>query len=86
MEITDLDAGKRVSWLVRQAPQYAHLWEGTTITWDLAPASTGTTLRFGHYGFAVVDAGYEQTRTGWAYFLESLKTYLETGEGTPYAQ
>lgn len=37
MEIIDLVAGKGVSWLVRQAPQYAHLWEGTTITWDLAP-------------------------------------------------
>lgn len=86
MEITDLTAGKNVSWLVRQAPQYAHLWEGTTITWDLAPTSNGTKLLFGQHGFAVVDAGYEQTRTGWGYFLGSLKSYLETGKGTPYAR
>jgi len=86
MEIVDLDPGRKLSWLVRQAPQYAHLWEGTTITWDLVPVSDGITLHFGHHGFAVVDAGYEQTRTGWAYFLGSLTSYLETGKGTPYAQ
>jgi len=86
MEIADLAVGKKVSWLVRQAPQYAHLWEGTTITWDLAPVSDGTKLIFGHHGFATLDAGYEQTRTGWAYFLGSLTAYLETGKGTPYAR
>ncbi len=84
MEIADLAAGERVRWVVRQAPQYAHLWEGTAITWDLAPIPIGTTLIFGHHGFAAVNAGYEQTRTGWAYFLGSLKAYLETGRGTPY--
>lgn len=86
MEIIDLAVGKKVSWLVRQAPQYAHLWEGTTITWDLARASTGTRVRFGQHGFAVVNDGYEQTRTGWDYFLGSLKSYLETGTGTPYVR
>ncbi len=86
MEIFDLTAGKDVSWLVRQAPQYAHLWEGTTITWDLAPALTETTLFFGHHGFAVDDTGYKQTRSGWDYFLTSLKSYLETGIGTPYVR
>ncbi len=84
MEIIDLVAGKGVSWLVRQAPQYAHLWEGTTITWDLAPRAAGTRLLFGQHGFAVAAAGYEQTRAGWEYFLRSLTSYLETGRGTPY--
>jgi uncharacterized protein YndB with AHSA1/START domain len=86
MEIIDLTVGKTVSWLVRQAPQYGRLWEGTTITWDVAPAVTGATLLFGHRGFAVADASYEQTRTGWGYFLRSLKAYLETGIGTPYVR
>lgn len=84
MKIADLVVDKSISWLVRDAPQYAHLWEGTTITWHFAPAAHGTQLRFAHGGFAVVDSGYEQTRTGWEYFLESLKSYLETGHGTPY--
>ncbi len=84
MEITGLAAGEKVSWLVRQAAQYAHLWEGTTITWDLAPLSTGTRLSFGHHGFAAIDAGYEQTRSRWDYFPRSLTAYLETGTGTPY--
>lgn len=86
MEITDLAMGQNVSWLVRQAPQYAHLWEGTTITWDLVRSATGTTLYFGHHGFAVADVGYEQTRIGWDYFLGSLKAYVETGVGTPYVR
>lgn len=80
MEITKLDAGKNVNWLVRQAPY----WEGTTITWDLTPITNGTKLLFGHRGFRMSDAAYEQTRTGWEYFLGSLKSYLETGKGTPY--
>ncbi len=84
MEIIDVVAGKGVSWLVRQAPQYAHLWEGTTITWNLAPRAAGTRLLFGQHGFAVAAAGYEQTRAGWEYFLRSLTSYLETGRGTPY--
>jgi len=86
MKITDLDPGRKLSWMVRSAPQYAHLWEGTTISWDLAPASNGTKLIFGHHGFATVDAGYAQTRAGWTYFLGSLTSYLETGKGTPYAR
>ncbi len=84
MEMTDLVVGKSISWPVRDAPQYSHLREGTTITWHLASAAHGTQLRCAHHGFAVVDSGYEQTRTGWEYFLGSLKSCLETGHGTPY--
>ncbi len=36
-----------------------------------------------HDGFAQVDEIYEQTRGNWRYFLDSLKSYLETGKGTP---
>jgi hypothetical protein len=32
----------------------------------------------------MIDAAYEPTREGWEYFLGSLKSYLETGKGTPH--
>lgn len=83
MEITDLEAEKKVYWKVKLSP---HDWEGSTITWDLTPTSTGTSLLFGQHNLTVGPTGYsiEETREGWEYFLESLKSYLETGKGTPY--
>ncbi len=83
MEITDLEVGKKVHWRVRLSP---HDWEGSTITWDLTPISKGTKLLFGQHDLMVGDTGYsiEETRAGWEYFLLSLKSYLETGKGTPY--
>jgi uncharacterized protein YndB with AHSA1/START domain len=81
LEITELRVAKSVHWMVRGGPPH---WEGTNITWDLAPATNGTKLLFGHHGFAVADATYEETREGWEYFNGSLKSYLETGKGTPH--
>jgi hypothetical protein len=43
-------------------------------------------LIFTHDGFAQVDEAYEQIRGNWEYFLDSLKSYLETGKGTPYVK
>jgi uncharacterized protein YndB with AHSA1/START domain len=83
MEITNLEVGKKVHWKVKLSP---HDWEGSTITWDLTPTSKGTSLLFGQHNLMVGPTGYsiEETRAGWEYFLESLKSYLETGKGTPY--
>jgi len=60
--------------------------EGSTITWDLTPISQGTKLLFGQHDLMVGATGYsiEETHAGWEYFLGSLKSYLETGKGTPY--
>ena len=83
MEMTDLEVEKKVHWRVRLSP---HDWEGSTITWDLTPISQGTRLLFGQHDLFVGATGYsiEETRADWEYFLVSLKSYLETGKGTPY--
>lgn len=83
MEIIDLEVGKKVYWKVKLAP---HNWEGSTITWDLTPTPKGTKLLFGHHDLVAGKSGYsiDDTRAGWEYFLESLKSYLERGKGTPY--
>ena len=79
-EVAELDAGEKVRWISRQGPPQ---WAGTSVTWQLTPVQNGTKLVFTHDGFAQVDEVYEQTRGNWEYFLDSLKSYLETGKGTP---
>ena len=81
-EIAELDAGENVRWLSRKGPPH---WAGTSVTWQLTPVQNGTNLVFTHDGFAQVDKAYEQTQGNWRYYLDSLKSYLETGKGTPGA-
>jgi uncharacterized protein YndB with AHSA1/START domain len=79
-EVTELDKDKKVHWISRQGPPH---WAGTSVTWQLTPVHNGTKLVFTHDGFAQVDTVDDQTRGNWEYFLASLKSYLETGKGTP---
>jgi uncharacterized protein YndB with AHSA1/START domain len=79
-EVAERDQGKRMRWITRQGPAR---WTGTSVTWYLEPLQSGTNLVFTHEGFIQVDEAYEQTRGNWRYFLDSLKSYLETGKGTP---
>jgi uncharacterized protein YndB with AHSA1/START domain len=79
-EVAELDEGSKVHWISRQGPPH---WAGTSVTWQLTPVPNGTKLVFTHEGFAQVDEAYERTRGNWEYFLASLKSYLETGKGTP---
>ncbi len=81
LEVSELDQNKKVSWISRQSPLAR--WEGTSITWQLTPAHKGTQVVFTQDGFAQVDTNYEGARNGWQYFLDSMKSYLETGKGTP---
>ena len=81
-EVAELDQDEKVRWITRQGPATGH-WAGTSVTWQLTPVHNGTRLLFTHDGFAQVDEAYERTRENWVYFLDSLKSYLETGKGTP---
>ena len=82
-EIAELDQGKKVRWLTRQGrPQ----WTGTSVTWQLTPIHNETRLLFTHDGFAQSDEVYKQgVHENWQYYLNSLKSYLEMGKGTPGA-
>jgi uncharacterized protein YndB with AHSA1/START domain len=80
-EVAELDKDRRVRWIHRQSPLAQ--WAGTSVTWQLEPIQNGTKVVFTHDGFARVDETFEQTRGNWRYFLDSLKSYLETGRGTP---
>lgn len=80
LEVAELDQDKKVRWITRQGPPQ---WAGTSVTWHLEPVQSGTNLVFTHEGFARVDEVYEEIRRNWRYFLDSLKSYLETGQGSP---
>ena len=79
-EVAELDEGSKVHWISRKGPPQ---WSGTSVTWQLTPVQNGTQVVFTHEGFVKKDEVFEQTRGNWQYFLDSLKSYLETGKGTP---
>jgi hypothetical protein len=57
-------------------------WTGTTIGWALAAHNDQTRLTFTQTNWkSGVDSPPYAAR--WQYFLDSLKSYLETGQGTP---
>jgi hypothetical protein len=58
--------------------------DGTEITFDLRATGDETVLSFAHRGFKHADDGYALVNTGWAYYLVSLRQYVETGEGWPH--
>ena len=81
-QVTKLEPAKKVNWTVLQSGPD---WAGTHITWDLTPDDKGTKVLFGHRDWTITDGSYASVNYNWGYFLTNLKTYLETGKGTPNA-
>lgn len=61
-------------------------WQDTEITFVLAPHDKGTRLGFAHTGFRAKTPNYEACVGGWTHFIQSLKSYAETGKGTPHVR
>ncbi len=51
---------------------------------ELAISLEGNRVRLVHAGYRDKDENYERCVKGWAYFMPSLKSYVETGRGTPF--
>jgi len=61
-------------------------WADTEIVFTLESVGNDLTLiRFDHIKWEEVTDHFRDCSVSWAYFLESLKQYLETGVGTPEA-
>jgi uncharacterized protein YndB with AHSA1/START domain len=76
VEVAALEPGRRASWSVRQgAPE----WTNTGVTWDLEP----TGLRFAHRDYPSTEGSFASVTFNWAWYLASLKAYLEKGQGWP---
>ena len=59
-------------------------WIGTRLAIRLAGSGGGTHVELLHAGFREKTKVYEMCIGGWQYFMQSLKTYAETGRGTPH--
>jgi uncharacterized protein YndB with AHSA1/START domain len=78
VQVTELEPPSRVGWRVDGPP-----WAGTTISFDIRTDGDGVTLKFAHRGHKEADDNVARASTRWAYYLISLKSYLEKGQGTP---
>jgi uncharacterized protein YndB with AHSA1/START domain len=83
MEVTRLSPDGHVSW---NCVAGADEWVGTNITFDLTPTDAGTVVLFGHADWREPVEFMAHCSARWAYFLLSLKSYLETGRGTPFPE
>ena len=61
-------------------------WVGTTIGFDLSERDGETAVLFSHAGWREPVEFMAHCSARWAYFLLSLKSYLETGKGTPFPE
>ncbi len=60
-------------------------WDGTTLTFDLfGDAAAACELNFKHIGLTPKLNCYNDCKLGWEYFLASLVSYVENGQGTPF--
>src|SRR5688572_22606700 len=64
----------------------SHGWLHTTLVFRMQAQGNKTRVALVHAGYAAKDELYENCTKGWAYFLESLKQYAETGKGTPHVR
>lgn len=81
MEVSGLEPARKVSWVPRAgAPE----WLGTLVTWEITPEPQGVRVEFRQGSFNAPAAGGSLPGSdGWAFYLASLKDYLETGQGRP---
>lgn len=59
-------------------------WQGTKVSFNLSPTHDGARLDFAHTGWREKNKVYEMCVGGWDHFMNSLKSYVETGKGTPF--
>ncbi len=80
-----LDLNKKVVWECMANPNPA--WLGTQIITEIEESENGVKVRFSHAGFDEKWKGqeaFEMTKATWNHFMESLKSYVEGGEGQPW--
>ncbi len=83
MEITRLDPDGHVGW---GCVDGADEWVGTKLTFDLTHENDETVVMFAHADWREPGEFMAHCSARWAYFLLSLKRYVETGRGTPFPE
>lgn len=80
MKVTQLDPGKKAEW---QCIDAIEEWKNTGISFDLEEKDGRTILRFAHSGWRATTDLFAECNYAWGRFMTSLKSYCETGAGTP---
>jgi uncharacterized protein YndB with AHSA1/START domain len=83
MEVTRLSPDRQVHWSCIEG---ADEWVGTKITFDLSHKDDETVVLFTHADWREPVEFMAHCSARWAYFLLSLKSYQETGKGTPFPE
>jgi uncharacterized protein YndB with AHSA1/START domain len=78
VRIDELEPPKRIAWKVTNAA-----WPAETIVLEVRSEGAGARLSFLHRDFKEADQRYASATTRWGFYLLSLKSYLETGKGSP---
>jgi uncharacterized protein YndB with AHSA1/START domain len=63
--------------------QFPPHWVGTDVTWTLTPVDGGTLVHFSHDGWADDGGPFPSSALTWGLLMESLRSFVETGTGTP---
>lgn len=79
-EVTQLVASSRIAW---RCTTPDNPWFGTDIVFEFTGEPEYTLVRFDHLGWPEVTDRFRDCSMSWAYFLESLRSLIEDGKGTP---
>lgn len=81
MTIVKLEQNRLTSWKCFEGKEE---WIDTVISMKLVPDGMATKLVFEHAGWKKKTDFFKLATGRWKEFLESLKSYCETGTGQPY--
>jgi len=78
--VSELTPASRIVWhcISKDNP-----WFGTDIVFEFSSDSDRTIVQFDHTGWPEITNLFRDCAMSWAYFLESLKSLIEHGKGTP---
>jgi len=80
MKVTELVPDKKTEW---ECINSIDEWIGTKVSFDLEERNGNTLLRFTQRGWRAITDTFAGCNYDWALFMKSLKSYCETGVGTP---
>jgi uncharacterized protein YndB with AHSA1/START domain len=83
MEVTRLSPNEHVNWTCVAGHDD---WVGTKIAFDFTQTAIEAVVMFTHADWREPVEFMAHCSARWAYFLLSLKSYLETGRGTPFPE
>ena len=87
VKLEKLQPHKMVEWKCTESRMMGtDEWVGTVLRFELSENKRGgTDMVFTHDGWKERSECFGKCTEGWHHFLDSLKSYVETGKGTPFS-